>query len=1247
MADSSANVPERESLAPPETNNANDRLTPSPVRPDTAHQPEEPEGPDTAVFSPPEGSETPALPVSAVERSPYFGAYHLLAELAHGGMGVVYRAWDTKLERYVALKTIRAGQLASDQEVQRFYQEARAAAHLDHPGIVPVYEVGEHDGQHYYVMGLVEGGSLARRIRQRPLPPREAVAILKRVVEAVEYAHRQGVIHRDLKPGNILLDKDGQPKVTDFGVAKMVRQDSELTIAGQVLGTPSYMSPEQAAGKSLDAGPAADVYSLGATLYCLLTGRPPFHASRTLETLKQVLEQEPVSPRQLNPSVSRDLETICLKCLEKEPAKRYRSAAALAEDLGHWLAGEPIKGRPVSWVERQWRWCRRNPAVSILSGLVVLSLLLGTAISIAYALEAQHAAARADAAREQSEARLHDAEVQLAFIDWKAAQITLAMQRLQRLVPAPGAVDLRGFEWYYMQRLCRLEVRSLRGHATDTRTLAFSPNGRLLASGGMDHIVRILDTATGQELRKLFRHSASIRSLAFSPDGRWLASASEDRTVILWDTETWEGVRVLEGHSGTVRSVAFRPDSQRLATASLDEVRIWSLHEDRPPIHWSAGQRNVMSVAFSADGQRLATAGSDATVKIWGADTGTQLACLPGHTDSVYSVAFSPNGRWLGSAGRDKSAIVWDLAQGHVVATLHGHGDTLQSVAFSPDSCRLATASNDGTVRVWEAATGKQVLTLRGHELPVNKVVFSPDGWRLASADAGGTIKLWDATATQETTSLRVEARNIARVVFSPTGAYLAAAVDRVIQVWDVRTGIPLTALRGHTRKVWGIAFSPDGRQLASVSGDCDPGTRPARGELKLWDVASGKELPSLGDRAGLATAVAFSPDGRRLATAGLKDVARVWDLATGEEALTLRGPKGRILDIAFSPDGRLLAGAGEDGTVRAWDAANGQEAPAPAGHSKRAWRLAFSSDSRLLATVSADTTARVWSVATGELLFTLRGHRDEVHGVAFSSDGRRLATATLRGEVKVWDLLTGQEVLSLGHAGDFYYDAAISPDGNRLAVAATRGLTQRETCSWSCEVLIWDASPLTPDLLPEREAGSLVRFLFARPLLRREVLEEIEHQRTISDEVRRHARAVAENYPEDARRFQEVARCVVRRPDAAGGEYRLALRQAETACRLAPENGEYLTTRGMAQYRLRNYAAAIDTLSQAEKLLAGSLSPANLAFLAMTQHRLGLKEQAKATLQRLRAAPLDDSETRALLSEAEARLAAVELPGP
>ena len=308
-----------------------------------------------------------------------FGDYELLEEIARGGMGVVFRARQVKLDRQVALKMILTGKLAGDSDVQRFYSEASSAAALEHPGVVPVYEVGEQNGQHFFSMGFIEGESLAAMIARNPLSPTRSANMLKKITEAMVYAHAEGVIHRDLKPANVLLDKRRNPHISDFGLAKKTTSGSQLTVTGQIIGTPSYMPPEQASGETNLIGPAADIYSLGAILYCCLTGRPPFQAANPMETLRQVVERDPVSPRQLNSQIDQDLDTICLKCLEKDPQRRYATAQDLVDELERFLNGEPIKARPISALDRSLRWCRRNPVVSTLTATLFLTFIIGMA----------------------------------------------------------------------------------------------------------------------------------------------------------------------------------------------------------------------------------------------------------------------------------------------------------------------------------------------------------------------------------------------------------------------------------------------------------------------------------------------------------------------------------------------------------------------------------------------------------------------------------------------------------------------------------------------------------------------------------------------------------------------------------------------------------------------------------------------------------------------------------------------------
>lgn len=1256
----------------------------------------------------------------------WFGDYELLQEIAHGGMGIVYKARQKKLHRLVALKMIRAGHWALEAEVQRFYLEAEATARLDHPGIVPLYEFGEHDGQHFFSMGLVEGGSLAGLLRNGPLPQREAASLTMRATQAVDYAHQQGIIHRDLKPANILLDKDGQPKVTDFGLAKNVRGDSHLTVTGQIVGTPSYMAPEQAVGKQESVGPAADVYSLGATLYCLLTGRPPFQAASTMETLKQVLEQEPISPRQLNRAISRDLDTICLKCLQKEPGKRYASAAALAEDLRRFLHNEPIQARPIGRTEVAWRWCRRNPGIASLAGMVAFSLLAGITIALIFAdrasqkaQEAEASAQRASEAKALSDRRLYVAEIQLAVQDWRNGRIAQVQKRLEAQVPQGSDVpDLRGFEWYYLQRLCHLDRRTLAGHRGTVWSVAFSPDGSRVASAGEDCTVRIWDANSGQQVSVLNGHEQPVRNVVFSPDNRWLASASGDGTIRLWDATTGVTTCTLRQGSAVWR-LAFSPDSCWLASGTgpdlPGQLKIWDVATGEERLAFKAHERGVGGIAFRPDGRRLASAGSDGVVRIWDPQTGKKIRTLPYTPGTVTSVAFSCDGRCLAAAGFGGTVTIWELdkqigprmlgertSPADIVALGSEQAPTstslallqvgINGVAFSPEGSELASAESNGTVKFWDTNTGRELRILRGHADAVTSVAFRPGGRQLASASADGTIKIWNLWASEEPLTLRGHQRSycVNSVEFHPHGRLLASAGnDRTLKVWDLATGMERLTLYGHRGWVQSAAFSPDGRLLASSDYFPRPGRRWS-GEIKIWDLSTAEEIRTLRGHAAGVGGIAFSPDGRQLASAGNDQTVKIWDLDAGREIRSLRGHSHPVVCVAFSPDGAMLASTSfthEGGSkvvaeVKVWNAATGAEALNLGSLRAQAHCLAFSPDSHQLATGALDGSATIWDLSRGCEILTLRGHTSKVLGVAYSPDGQRLATASSDGTAKIWDTCTGQEILTLLRP-EALMDVAFSPDGRRLAAAAFDG-----------GVVIWDAAEGTPEIQENREAQSAVQYWFAKSLpaaevlqrlrcdrtlteavrkravglaelhdkilVRREaeaavlpslaavrpmadVVQEIRANRRLSEAARQQALSIAEKYTDAPALLDWVSRGVVCRPGADPAAYALALRQADAACRLHPQEAAHLTTLGMALYRVRRYEDAIKTLRRAAQLHAGATnapSPTALAFLAMAQHQLGEKNAAQTTLATLREAMKDPQwknheEVRAWLREA------------
>jgi WD40 repeat protein len=1230
-------------------------------------------------------------------------SFAIRKELGRGRFAIVYQAID-ELDRLVAVKVLKPELAASAKERARFEQEARKAAAVRHDHVITVYQVGhERDSSLLYlVMEYLEGETLCDRLRrQGVLEPRAAAQTVRQVALGLAAAHARELVHRDVKPSNILLEAgSGRAKVTDFGLARATQAGSAASQSGAVVGTPAYISPEQVTVPA-KVDSRSDVYSLGVVLYEALTGERPFRGLPHL-VLHQVVHDEPRPPRKLHDAVPRDLETITLKCLAKEPGRRYQSAGELAEDLQRWLDGRPIQARPVGVLGRMWRWCRRKPGLASAVAAATLFLVLGSLISSLLAVQARSEARRADReaarAREEkrwSERRYYASEMKLASLDWEDGQPGLVEQRLRKFErPGAGEPDLRGFEWYYLQHLCQLELRTLQGHTGPVLGVAFSPDGRRLASASSDGTVRVWGTATGQQLHSLEGSTGEGPNVpfgpVFSPDGRRLASASGDQTVKVWDSATGQERLILKGHTSRVLGVAFSVDGKRLASASMDQtVKVWDAATGEEVLSLQRHRGGVVGVAFSPDGRQLASASMDQTVKLWDLATGRESLTLRQHTGAVMGVAFSPDGRRLASASNDQSVQVWDLPTGQPTRSLRIPGYRILGVAFSPDGKHLASANQDGTVRVWDVVTGQQTLNLKGYKDRFSGVAFSPDGRLLAAASNDGTVWLWDAATRPKTLTFEGHAGAVWGVAFHPNGKHLASAgTDGTVQVWDAGTGQETLSLRGHAGLVLGVAFSPDGKQLASASGDQT---------VKIWDAATGQELRTLEGHMGLVLGVAFSPDSKHLASTSRDGMVRLWDAATGRKLHTLEGSTGESLYVpsipAFSPDSRRLAAASGDNCVRVWDTATGQEIHTLRGHTRSIFGVAFSPDGKQLASASRDQTVRVWDAATGEEALSL-WHRGWVVGVMFSPDGRRLASAFTDLTVKVWDTATGQETLSLkGHRG-LVFGVAFSPDGRRLASASQDGT-----------VKVWDATELTPQRRIECEAQGLVQFLFeesllpavpvfragtvglmasplgqgpflaasaliprrtplpeevedavrrdptiteavreqaltwvqpcwrirvraeaahlvgplfAKPLLRAEVLDTLRADAHLRPPVRQEALRLAETFPENAVALNDASWAVVRQPVGDAAAYERALRQAEAACRLTPNHAVHLNTLGVAYFRVGKYQEALKALAGSNKLRKES-DPSNLAFLAMAQHRLGQKEQARATLERLR----------------------------
>jgi WD40 repeat protein len=1059
----------------------------------------------------------------------YFGDYEIRRELGRGAMGIVYEARQISLNRPVALKMVKAGLLAGDDELRRFQNEAEAVALLDHPGIVPVYEVGRHDGQHYFSMKLVRGGSLVSLIDRYTRDPRAAAHLVAEAAEAVAHAHARGILHRDLKPANILVDAEGHPHVTDFGLAKRVEADVELTQSGAILGTPAYMSPEQATGHRGAVTTASDVYGLGAVLYALLTARAPFGGDSVVETLEAVRNAAPEPPTRLNRAVPRDLETICLKAMAKEPPRRFASAAELAADLKRWLAGEPITARPVGPLEKAWRWARRHPAAAgLLAATAVASLALvaaGFFMTYSRRLEkanqvAEEQRSRAQAAYQAESAARQAADEQRGLAvraqGLEAAARKIADEKSALAVEAHGEAqralalanrylyflrvnqaeaawrgnlpertaalldecpsEQRDWEWHYLDQQCKAPLLEIKSRtATLGENVAYSPDGRRIATGD-NATVKVWDAATGQALLTLRGHTGSVQCVAYNPDGRQIAAASLDQAVKVWDAATGNELFTLRGHTKSVHAVAYSPDGRHIAAGGHDgTVRVWDAATGRELNTLRGYSKLVYGVAYSPDGRRIVAAGGSGTVTVWDAATTRELLSLRVPNTLVYRAAFSPDGRRIASATSDKTLKVWDAATGKELFTLRGHTGAVFGVAYSPDGRRIASASADKTLKVWDAATGRELLTLRGHAEGLSCVAYSPDGRGIAAASRDGTVKMWDAVTGQEALALRGNLLFDQGLAYSPDGRHIAAAGrGSTLQVWDAATGEELLSIPEHpeipkglvpvvsgpngSRTMSnGLAYSVDGRRIASGSSERT---------VTVWDAATGQELLTLRGHTKSVTCVAYSPDGRGIASASEDGTVKLWDAATGQETFTLRGHAGIVSGVAYSPDGHRIASSCRDRTLKVWDAASGQELFTLRGHTGPVQGVAYSPDGHRIVSASGDKTLKLWDAVTPRELFTLRGHTAVVQAVAYSPDGRRIASAGDDGTVKLWDAATGQEALTVLGVSSFVFGVAFSPDGRHIASVPGRTL------------LVCDGTPVTAAWKAERLALASQRAL-------------------------------------------------------------------------------------------------------------------------------------------------------------------------
>jgi WD40 repeat protein len=1043
--------------------------------------------------------------------------YELLEEVGRGGTAVVFKARHLQLNRTVALKMILHGEFASALETKRFRREAETIAQIQHPGIIQIFEIGEHGGRHFLSLEYCGGGSLGHLLRGTPLPAAEAVRLLVTLAGAMEHAHLCGVIHRDLKPANILLqDPSPQagkppdagaapspadrgpgprltlvPKITDFGLAKTV-DEAGLAAMSTVIGSPSYMSPEQAAGK--EVGARSDIYSLGATLYECLTGRPPFRAATILETLQQVRNEEPVPPRRLQSNVPRDVETICLKCLQKDPSRRYASARELRDDLQRFLDGKPIQARPVGWVGHAWRWCRRNPGVAGLLSLVVALVLSGIAAGAVALVVIGNARRRADdnaageaAARAKAERAAEESQERLIRLHVATGTRFLdANDRASALCWYVHAwrSDRPGPESEKSHRLRLASVMSagpqLTGicfHRGPVQDAAVSPDGnRMLSYAVGGHDVYLWDPVASRLAVPPLRHEGEVRHACYSPDGCLVGTAAADGTARVWDANTGKQLLKLDRPTG-VAWIAFRPGTTQLVTVDDGGTACgWDTATGRPAGAVPRSDAGIWHVAFSEDGRLLVAADRSNRARVWDASTGEaktpplpHLALSPEETYFRYKrwPAFSADGTLLITATK-QALHLWDATTGEprwpaerrfkeILAPMH--------VAFNRRGDRLVV-SNGYTARVLSVQDGKEVLGLT-HPRLNQFASFSNDDRHLVSVSSGGLVHVWDAATGREVDLPLRCADFVRRVGFFPDNRrFFAAGLDGTLRVWTLPavTGLPTAYSTDCGRAHNYVAVTPQGSETFSPDGSLVARFGPTGVEVRrrsgeqnlLWRIP------------GATRWARFTSDGRCLFTANRVEV-QGFDPLTGRQLgkpIPLDGSFDRR-DFAIGTtrifpgaDGRRIATLDDPRTISVWDVETGQRVLGPLrnfnrhphvfgppeSHGQVAHPRLTPDGQTVVFGIPGGGVLAAWDVASGQALYEAKKYSGNLHDIAVSEDGRSILAVSSNTTARLYDTRTGAPLgPSLVHTGTVY-SGDIAADGVR--VVTREGSTVR----------IWDA---------------------------------------------------------------------------------------------------------------------------------------------------------------------------------------------